>query len=550
MPVNPSFIDPIPLPEKPQPDVTETRQMQQPPQGLPTEAGYVSKAGAGAYIGTQILQGWLAGTKVKRDRQHQAAVDDVKQAKTAYDVIAGKWQDYISSGGDKNGEEGKKLQEALVSTWDDYTHTAVKYAKGGDPTAQGQEGQKKQGAMGKVGGALKKGLGVGQPEVLFDHISQQMMQMKGGPAMFDTQSSQDKAANAEASMAQLQEKTMKETQESKKKYKDILAKGNGATPEEQKWLETYEKADLGVTPEQKLRGQITEKIMNGQKLDGPMKDYAVAQGFIKEKEPTLMQDGNTGVNYSVVLNPDGTSTSHVINGPNGKPIRGHIPETASQAYTSEMNARFAMTKRMMGKKPDGSAYTDQEIWQAVGSQMGIKNPDLQQYGDDRFAVSNAIKQVYAEDKPNREADSNFFAVSPDGMYFYRSTMGPETEVKHWFSPNEKQFAGGMQEKDAAGREAQFRGRMLTKLALQFRSHDKKMTEEQAQAKAQEVLDRVAPPVYQAAGVQSVPQPGRGSKGTFTIKDPQGNVVAQDATAEEKAAYESDKANKGSQITPN
>jgi len=229
MPVAPLIMDPIPLPKE-DPNAVKPVEQREQSQPLPRDAGYVSKAGAGAFLADQVLKGWMAGRDQAVQRKVKAAREDVQGAQTAYDVISQQWKNYIDSGGDRNpgqklqqyiaqhggGEnakdlqndpefqklkQGYQLQQGMVSTWDDYINTAKKYS-GADQ--QEAAGGKKPGVGAKLKGAL------GNPQAqLFGHVSNYLGSLQGGPGMQYQPDLESQAAKQDLETGKLRQEQMR-----------------------------------------------------------------------------------------------------------------------------------------------------------------------------------------------------------------------------------------------------------------------------------------------------------------------------------------------------
>lgn len=108
-------LDPLPIPEADQVDVqpsrpTATEQMAGQP--LPPSAGWVSKSGAGAYIASNILTGWMAGKHMAEQRRLERARAQVSGARQLYDTANQAYQNAVQQG--MTPEQANKLESDKI----------------------------------------------------------------------------------------------------------------------------------------------------------------------------------------------------------------------------------------------------------------------------------------------------------------------------------------------------------------------------------------------------------------------------------------------------
>jgi hypothetical protein len=113
MAIQPQQLDPLPIPDAPQPGQNPPV----PPAAQPQAGmGWVSKSGAGAYLASNILTGWMAGRNFAQQRKLDKARMDVVGAKTAKQVADQNYMNLIDQGAPDekaNPEEKKAYQDKL-----------------------------------------------------------------------------------------------------------------------------------------------------------------------------------------------------------------------------------------------------------------------------------------------------------------------------------------------------------------------------------------------------------------------------------------------------
>ena len=109
MAVQPTQLDPLPIPQLDQPG---QQQAQNPPvpQAAQPQAGmgWVKPKGAAAYVASQILTGWMAGRQHAQQKKLENARMDIQGAKTAYDVTAQAYQNVVDQGIDPEDPKTKE----------------------------------------------------------------------------------------------------------------------------------------------------------------------------------------------------------------------------------------------------------------------------------------------------------------------------------------------------------------------------------------------------------------------------------------------------------
>ena len=216
MPVQPQQLDPLPIPEAQKED-TGTPLV--PPAAQPQAGmGWVKPSGAGAYVASQILTGWMAGRHVAQQRNLEKAKEDVVGAKTTYDVTAQSYQNLVDQGLDPNKPEDKQkldaAKSAVTHAWNNYLDRAGKYStpdEGGEKKSKGKK--------------VKEGLHnafMGQDPQFFVDSSLKVLR-DSGPPVLSYGTSQDEKNRLALQQKQLKEADLINEERSKKLAKDADA---------------------------------------------------------------------------------------------------------------------------------------------------------------------------------------------------------------------------------------------------------------------------------------------------------------------------------------
>ena len=212
MPVQPQQLDPLPIP---QPQEQQAENPAVPPAAKPQEGmGWVKPSGAGAYVASQILTGWMAGRHVAQQRKMDTAKQNVVGAKTTYDVVADSYKSLIDQGlGNSDKPEDKQKLEAAKTAashaWDNYLNVAQKYSTPDD------DGQKKS-----KGKKFEKGVHdafMGQDPQFFLDSSLKVLRNTGAPVL-SYGTSQD-----EKNKQKLQQQTIEQNEQVIKQKSNALA---------------------------------------------------------------------------------------------------------------------------------------------------------------------------------------------------------------------------------------------------------------------------------------------------------------------------------------
>jgi lysozyme len=91
-------LDPLPVPEEAPVQAQPAQIQAMAGQPLPPSAGWVSPAGAGAYIASNLLTGWMAGKHVAEQRKLEKARTQVQGAKSVFDAMNQQYQDMVAQG--------------------------------------------------------------------------------------------------------------------------------------------------------------------------------------------------------------------------------------------------------------------------------------------------------------------------------------------------------------------------------------------------------------------------------------------------------------------
>lgn len=152
MPPPQTPLDPLPIPEQAPVDVQPASVQAMAGQPLPPSAGWVSPAGAGAYIASNMLTGWMAGRHFGEQRKLEKAKQQVVGAKNVFDAVKSQYDDIVAKEGTTmqldpsqplDAGKAARLNQArqnVQHAWANYLDTAQQYAF--------PEGEEKKGVKG------------------------------------------------------------------------------------------------------------------------------------------------------------------------------------------------------------------------------------------------------------------------------------------------------------------------------------------------------------------------------------------------------------------
>ena len=105
----------------------------QPAQVLPTQAGYVPKAGAAVFVANSVLDGWLKGRQVRAENQLRKAQTQVQGADYAYKALSDNYNNLLRSGKGETDPEVQKAKQAAVAAWQAKLNVMQQYAMPQEP---------------------------------------------------------------------------------------------------------------------------------------------------------------------------------------------------------------------------------------------------------------------------------------------------------------------------------------------------------------------------------------------------------------------------------
>lgn len=561
-------MGPLPIPQAvatppPQPQ-QDVRSEQQGPAQMPSNY-YGGKAGAAAYVADNVLRGWLAGTKMANERKQKAMSDEIGSAKTGVDLIGQSYRAAVESGDPKRIEETKK---ALSEAWNDYLNKAQQYS-------MPEEGGKKSTGQ-KIKSGLKRALTGGEPPHLniaqstFDILRKTDPTAMYGPSK--TEQLQQRAAEAQVSGAEQQQKWAKEDHDRKQAYSDLLSEAPGGDPnklpaDKQQQFHQLESWLYPTDPltRQKMLALDQIKNLNGQKPDDNTQRYWESLGVWRRDQPT----SNIGIavdprtkkprNQLTMVYPDGTVTQKFLEG------TPYIPPDQADLAGKLINTQVGTLSKWYGKvsgldmsKPENQRSAYEFALNAIGIPLmgGPQKSQMEMSMMDR-AIGEVFKAHTREYKdpstgaPTTSHDElynamlgNVVTMTEDGKFVYMPQLAPGENISHWFKPDEVKWGGLTQ--DQLGRQEQF---FREEVRRQLKKDNPKMTDWE--------IDRImGKPIAKAPaqGMTSPPGAGMtappiGSK-TYVMKDPAGRTIATDVTEAEKQQMEKDPQSAGATFTPN
>lgn len=215
MAVQPAQLDPLPIPQQ---DQNTAPNPPVPPPAQPQPGmGWVKGSGAAAYVASNILTGWMAGTHAKQQRKLDEAKQDIVGAKTAYDVTAQNYQNLVDQGLDPNKpEDAQKLQAAKTAVnaaWSNYLDRGQKYSVPGD---EGGKKKKKD-----IKGGLHDAF-MGKDPQFFVDSSLQILRKSGPPALsYGTSQDEKNRQQLQSQQLKMNEQNLKQNDQSLAKQADV-----------------------------------------------------------------------------------------------------------------------------------------------------------------------------------------------------------------------------------------------------------------------------------------------------------------------------------------
>ena len=500
MPVQtPQLEEPVYQPQMAAPPMPQGQQAQV----LPAQAGFVSKAGAGAYIANNVLQGWLQGRKVKAERNLQRAQTKLAGADYAYQTVAQNYNSLLKQGKSEDDPEVQKAKQAAMSAWNAKLNVMQQYTMPAQPAKKTAK-QKVAGGFGQMFG--KSGV---TPEL----IAQTSLQvLKSSPPPGLGLSPQDQLAMTQQKEAdvRLGAEKLALDQEKRKDADDtkmqaiVAVPEDQRTPEQKQWLDGWQRIQHIKDPEsQKFADAIMKKIEGGIALNDTERNYAYAQRMLEGPQIAFRTDAK-GTDQMLTYSPDGKVLGTVPLGRHYEP-----DQVGPMMRLLKAQQHFFMNSFKQ------AGMSDQNAMQAAILEQ-TKNPQLvaSLLGDSPLVreqqmsmVDKALRSVMAEaggpgadpalKKKMIEEYSNFIVIPQQndatGFYAFRDQLAPG-KTTGWLG-KKTTYADGMTPEDEAATQAALYNRVRAEIQKQ----NPKLTSLE--------IDRILPEWLKTPAVQQTTQPG-------------------------------------------
>lgn len=466
MPVQPQQLDPLPLPQL---DQNSAQNPVVPPAAKPMEGmGYVKPAGAGAYVASQILTGWMAGRQEAQKRKLDQAKTSVVGAKTAYDITAQNYQNLVDQGLDPNDPESKqKLDSAKMAVshaWTNYLDNAQKYStpdEGGKP--------KKKGAK-----QTAHDMFMGHDPQMFLDSSLNVLRQSGAPALnYGTSAEQKNQLALQKQQLEQNKNTLEQQSHDKAKQADVDALQKTytdpkSTPE-QKQQAKENLAVYGVNiahvesaAEAKVADEIAQVKLSGiETLNTPGKttsDLTVGQraalGIQLGPLDAYMNEVGPGKKFKTAIDAnrgylrDQASASAIAG--NSAQDRQWAQMRKAEATVLQHDLQDPATARKYGLP--GPLQPGQKVpdWLIEKSVMGRLRPSLEEKAEAKVNVDKSISSAinntlqYGMDaKTAQWAKQNLFDYDEQTKTYSLKPNLPDKE-SHWFKGDTQ---GGVSQED-------------------------------------------------------------------------------------------------------
>lgn len=509
----------------PQLDVQAYQPMEAPPppvpemqtnNPLPTSAGYVSKAGAGAFIASNIINGYLKGRQHAAEVKQQKATQQIQGADYTYKAMAENYNNLLRSGKNETDPEVQKAKAAAGEAWQASLSVKAQYV-------MPQDDGKKKGVKQKTEGILK---GVFGKEGIQPHVipAAALAALKTSPPPGLGLSLDDKREMAQTEAAQFEvgeaKKQAKRADEQygwlksdhdRDQHFTALASAPPGTLSLAQSQELSQLTRLEALKKDPIHGaqdyDLSQKILSGAHMNQGEMQTAVARGLLQGPHVEQRTNGK-GMDELVAYDP--TTGAIVSRTSLGKHFVDNTALTNAIAIARfQQKQQFDEIKKALG--PDA---TDAKVYQIMGMENS-KHPEFMaamigdnpvQKSKDIQAVNLALKAVWAEyQDPNttrskdpklvreRQLVENFISTpnvnDATGTYAFKPEISSTgTKMTHWhlFGPNEteKTYAGNATPQELQSTAAALYNRTRQALAAQGKG---KYTEAD--------LDRMLPPKY-------------------------------------------------------
>jgi hypothetical protein len=540
----------------------------QPSQVLPAQAGYVSKAGAGAFVANNILQGYLKGREVKQQRELAKAQNQMQGADYAYQTLAQNYNDMLRNGKQENDPEVQKAKQAASSAWQAKLQIMGQYAT---PTED-----KKKGAKQKVEGAFSNIFGkAGVTPQMIPQAALQVLQNSPPPGLGLTPQDRASMASAKASEAQAQlagietkgaEANLPVVQAEAKQKEQAIADDmkftvleqkdpNTRTPEENSWLAMQQRVTDAKTklsdPKKALLDQVSRNLLDGKPLTEEQRDLAYASGLLQGPHSQITNKGLD--QYVTTMSPDGKILSQVKVG-----REFHEDQAASfqRMETIKKNMEYDGWARALGV-PVTKDRDNQRVWQMVQVDMARKPEEMARLTDnpiqqeaDMYTLTKALRSLQSESSgPNVSPEqkkatlskwSNFYTPpnenDKNGMFILRNPAALK----------DGKFAGGMDATALSKEHEAFINRLRAKIGEQNKNW--------GSAEIEDFLRRTTPAQAGQPG-QLTPPPSAGWFHKQSDSDaqmqppPQGDVFGENKPGTKLYTVQTDQGPKQAYLTP-
>jgi hypothetical protein len=400
-------MDPIPLPQSsgvqvdPDPRTAPGSGAQMPP------VYWGGKTGSSAFLADNVLRGWLAGTKLGREREAKKMSDEVGAAKTGLDYIGQAYRAAVESGDKTKIDETKK---ALNEAWNDYLDKAQKYAI--PDQAVGKDGKpKKEG----LGAKLKEGF-MGGPKPHID-IGQSTLAIlrKTDPTQIYQPSKEDELKRQ--AQEQSLEKGRQEINLGKQAFEQneiLLQDSKDVRDAKEGYLKSVRNGD------KKAQDQYAQTIetLTGKKIDPAYRQELERK--VAETATTALDKMNSGSGYETLT--DGEQAALVSQGlavQAKNPMQAYLHEVGpGKRFETQFDAAHQFlvderTSHVMGMRP--TALEDLRASEEV-----ILTHDLQ---DPKKAEKYGVKPLQPGEPPPR------WLVEQEAEHRYRASVEEKSDSK-------------------------------------------------------------------------------------------------------------------------
>lgn len=459
--------------------------LQQEQATAPNGLAFISKTGAAAYVANNILQGWLQGRAIKKQKELAKAQNQVQGADYTYQTMAQNYNSLLKSGKAEADPEVQKAKQSAVDAWHAKLNVMQQYAIPEDTGQKKSVGKKAEGILSNVFG--KGGI---QPEMI-PQASLAVLRNAPPPGLglsVDDQNAmkQSKLIDLQTQSAQqgidenkLKIDAEKQTQARADQWTNLTTIPEGQrTPEQKQTLALLDKVMMGPqTPDNQLKYGIIDKIQAGTPLSDMERSLAYRDGLLTA--PQTIQRVQGGQDVLQTIGPDGNILSTVKLGKHYEPDQVGPAVRLAHAQQQMMHDVYKKAN------PD---VPDETIWGMVAADQSRnpqwvmsfigQNPKQQELNNS--IIDKALRGVMAEaggpgvdaqTRANTQAQWSNFVVTPaendkTGFYMFKSQLDPMGEVTHWFKPNEKQYAGGLDDTTIAAQQGAFYNRVRSEIMKQ------------------------------------------------------------------------------------